>query len=108
MKIFLDENIPPKLASVFTATGHTVETIKSKKWFEKRNGELMGLVAFNGFDVFVTRDRNLRYQQNLEKINVIIVVLVSKSDQSSILKPLAQKVVEFIKTNLKQGVYEIS
>ena len=68
----------------------------------------MGLVVFKGFDVFITRDRNLKHQQNLKKFNITIIEIKSKGDQAVELKPLIEKANMLLKSNLKKGYYEIS
>lgn len=65
MKILLDESLPRKLRNDF-GLEHEVWTVRDKKWLGKKNGELLRLIIDDGFDVFVTVDRNLPYQQNLD------------------------------------------
>ena len=40
------------------------------EWLGKKNGELLGLAAFNGFNIVITLDKNSRYQQNLDKVGL--------------------------------------
>jgi hypothetical protein len=54
MKILLDENLPRKLKSDFGA-GYEVHTVRGMAWLGKKNGELLGLMVFNGFDFFCNR-----------------------------------------------------
>lgn len=51
MKILLDENIPAKVKFDF-GKGYDVFTVRDLNWLGKKNGELLGLAAFNGFEVF--------------------------------------------------------
>ena len=106
MKIFFDENINPALKYVFEPD--KVETVKSKKWLGKKNGELLGLVVFNGFDVFITKDRNLKYQQNLNKLEITIVVLISKSNDENELTALLVKAKKLLKSKSRKRIIEIS
>ena len=53
MRILLDENMPAKVAYNF-GEEHEVRTVKDMKWLGKKNGELLGLAALNGFDVVIT------------------------------------------------------
>ena len=48
-------------------------------WASKRNGELLRL-AETHFDVFLTVDRNLSFQQDIDRFNIAVVVLVAKSN----------------------------
>ncbi len=59
MKILLDESLPGKLRHDF-GEGHLVSTVREKGWSGKKNGELLGLITENNFDIFITVDRNLR------------------------------------------------
>lgn len=58
MKILLDENIPTKLKFNFDAIGE-IFTVWDMNWLGKKNGELLGLAALNGFEIFITLDKNL-------------------------------------------------
>jgi hypothetical protein len=55
-------------------------------WASKRNGELLALAA-GLFDVFITADRNLSYQQDLSSFDIVIVVLVARSNRFDDLRP---------------------
>jgi hypothetical protein len=54
---------------------HTVEEARSRGWDALGNGELLDFAEAAGFDVFVTTDRNISYQQNLTGRKIAIVVL---------------------------------
>ena len=58
MKILLDESLPRKLRNDF-GSDHEVWTVRDKGWLGKKNGELLKLIATNGFEILVTVDRNL-------------------------------------------------
>jgi hypothetical protein len=62
-------------------------------WASKRNGELLALAAAE-FDVFLTVDRNLSYQQDVSAFNIAVVVLVSRSNSIDDLRPLAPRILE--------------
>ena len=53
MKILLDENLPKQLKTDF-GPDYDVKTVRDMNWLGKKNGELLGLIVFNGFDFFVT------------------------------------------------------
>lgn len=98
MKILLDENLPRKLKADF-GPDFEVKTVRDMGWLGKKNGELLGLIAFNGFDFFVTLDKNLRFQQNLDQIELTIFVLLAVNNRRETL----QKLVERIKDKIKAG-----
>jgi predicted nuclease of predicted toxin-antitoxin system len=80
MRVLLDECTPRALKRVLTEQGHQCRTVPEEGWAGKKNGELLSL-AETGFDVLVTIDTNLRYQQNLERRKIAIVVLQSSSNR---------------------------
>ena len=73
MRVLFDNGTPRGLASALS--GHVVEEARSRGWDTLRNGELLESAERAGFEVFVTTDRNLRYQQNLTGRTVAIIVL---------------------------------
>lgn len=73
MRILFDNGTPRGVAGVLT--GHTVEEARSYGWDTLRNGELLDAAEAEGFDVFLTTDRNIRYQQNLTGRKIAIIIL---------------------------------
>jgi hypothetical protein len=74
MKILLDENLPKRLEADF-GKDWEVKTDRDMSWLGKKNGELLGLIVLNGFEIFVTLVKNLRYQQNLDRYDLKIFLL---------------------------------
>ena len=64
MKILLDENLPKQLKSDF-GPDYEVKTVRDMGWLGKKNGELLGLIVFNGFDFFVTIDKTCVFSKTL-------------------------------------------
>lgn len=91
MKILLDENIPAKLRLDF-GEAYEVKTVRDMKWLGKKNGQLLELAVFNGFDIFITLDKNLKDQQNLEKIQIKFIVLLAKDNKHQTLQPFVQRI----------------
>src|SRR4051812_23873802 len=81
MKILLDENLPKQLKADF-GFDYEVKTVRDMGWLGKKNGELLGLIVFNGFDFFVTINKNLRFQQNLDRIELKIFLLLAVNNRS--------------------------
>jgi len=73
LKVLLDEHLSPRLRRELAP--HEVVTTFYAGWGGLRNGELLIAAEQAGFEVFVTADKNLSYQQNLEKRSIAIVVL---------------------------------
>jgi predicted nuclease of predicted toxin-antitoxin system len=86
VRILLDECVPRKLASEFM--GHSVETVRSMGWRGIKNGELLQRVVDSGFEVFITVDKNLEYQQKLSVLPLSIIVLESFRNTLAELRPL--------------------
>ncbi len=55
--------------------GHTVRTAAQEGWDRLRNGELLNAAEAAGFDVLLTTDKNMRYQQNLTRRRIAIILL---------------------------------
>jgi hypothetical protein len=73
MLIPFDNGAPRGLARFLT--GHSVEEARARGWEELSNGELIEIAEQAGFDVLVTTDKNIRYQQNLKTRKIALVVL---------------------------------
>jgi hypothetical protein len=63
------------------------------KWAGIKNGALLQLAA-ESFDVLLTTDRNLTFQQNLATMRLAIIVLRALSNDISVLRPLTPSVLE--------------
>jgi hypothetical protein len=85
VRIFLDECIDWRLAR--DIAGHDVKTARQMGWTSIKNGELLSLVA-GTFDVFVTVDRNLAFQQNVTDVQVAVIVLRANSNRLDDLRAL--------------------
>lgn len=97
MRILLDECIDRRFAVEFSE--HEVKTVPRMGWAGVKNGALMKLAEAN-FDVFITVDRNLSFQQNLPNYDIAVIVLRAVSNRYKDLAPFGPKVLEVItKTN---------
>jgi hypothetical protein len=85
MRILLDESPPQELRNELPE--HTVVTVAAARWSGLKNGDLL-LQAADRFDVFVTADQNLQFQQNLSKLPIAVLVLVAVSNRIELLRPL--------------------
>lgn len=75
MKILFDENVPYDLKKFFG--NDFVITVQEMGWGNYKNGKLLAL-ANGQFDVFLTVDKNMKYQNRLDGLNIIHVTLASK------------------------------
>lgn len=77
MKLLFDQGTPAPLREHLTE--HSVDTLAEKGWSDKSNGELLDLAEQEEYEVFVTTDQNLRHQQNLERRQIGVVVLLANA-----------------------------
>jgi hypothetical protein len=73
VKVFFDECVPRPLSRLLP--GHEIRTAQEMGWGRLKNGELIRRAEENGFEVFVTSDQNLGYQQNLAHRHIALLVL---------------------------------
>ena len=106
MKILLDESLPRKLRFEFE-TEHEVWTVRDKGWLSKKNGELLKLMTEDNFDIFVTVDRNLRYQQNIAGLSITIFILIAKDNRLQTLRLLIPKIFNRISEDNLEKIIEI-
>ena len=99
MRVLLDECIDRRLAG--SITGHEVRTVPQMGWAAIENGKLLTLAA-KEFDVFVTVDRNLTFQQNLPLFDMAVVVLHAPTNRLEDLLPLVPKLLQAL-TTAKRG-----
>lgn len=84
-RILLDESLPRDLRA--RLIGHDVETVAGCGWSGIKNGKLLALAATR-FDVFLTADQNLEFQQNLSTLPIAVFVLIARSNRIESLDPL--------------------
>ncbi|MCU1317126.1 MAG: hypothetical protein JWN63_2448 [Candidatus Acidoferrum typicum] len=87
MRLLLDECLPRKFRASFSA--HDCETVPQAGLAGKRNGELLSLAEQQSFDVLVTVDKGIEYEQNLAGRKIAIIILRSRSNRLADLLPLA-------------------
>jgi len=84
MKILIDENLPRKLAGHLE--GHECRTVVACGWSGKKNGELLAL-ADPLFDVLLTLDKNLPYEQNPSSGRIALLIIRARSNRIQDLLP---------------------
>lgn len=65
-------------------------------WVSKENGELLKL-ASPTFDVFITTDQRLSYQQDVARFNIAVIVLIARRTKLEFLRPLMREVLTVLK-----------
>lgn len=94
MRVLLDEQLPRQLAQEIL--GHDVRTVQQQGWAGLGNGELLRRAADAGFEVFLTADRNLQFQQNLVLSPLRVIVLAASSNALEDLLPLVPSILRSI------------
>jgi predicted nuclease of predicted toxin-antitoxin system len=100
MRILIDECLNWRLGRALT--GHYAVSAQKMGWSGIKNGQLLTLAVENGFDVFLTGDRNLAFQQYLPQTSIAVVVLEAPGIQLHHTLPLMPKVLALL-PNLKPG-----
>jgi predicted nuclease of predicted toxin-antitoxin system len=100
MRLLFDQSTPVPLRGYLPE--HDVRTAAQQGWATLKNGELLAVAETDGFDVLLTTDKNMRYQQNLAGRKIAVVVLGLQQWPS--LRPHVQSVAEAIKA-VKSGSY---
>ncbi len=100
MKVLLDECVDWRLSR--DIAGHEVKTAHQMGWTTIRNGRLLAL-AEREFDVFVTVDRNLAFQQHLPAFTIAVIVLRARSNRLADLLPLVPELLATL-SSARRGV----
>lgn len=103
MRILLDENLDWRLAR--SLPGHEVVSVQKNGWAGIKNGELLAR-AEQEFDVFVTMDGNIVFQQNYARLRIAIVTLRAPSNRLRDTAPLMPKLLALLPT-LQHGTFTV-
>ena len=103
MLIIFDQATPVPIRRYLA--GHTVRTAAQEGWDRLKNGELLTAAEKAGFDLLLTTDRNMGYQQNLRGRRIAVVVL-SRQQWRQVL-PHVGLVVEAVNASLPGSFVEV-
>ena len=103
MRVLIDECVDWRLSR--DVIGHDVKTARQMGWATIKNGELLALAA-QQFDVLVTVDRNLSFQQNLTTFPIAVIVLRAYSNRLADLRPLVPALLAALQSP-KLGVAQV-
>jgi predicted nuclease of predicted toxin-antitoxin system len=96
MKLLLDECVPRRIKFLLAREGLICETVQDAGWSGKENGELLAL-AEQQYEVLVTIDKNIRYQQNLVGRKIAILIILSESNDYEDIRQHIPAAVEALK-----------
>jgi hypothetical protein len=99
MRVLLDECVPRILRK--DLPGHEVKTVVEVGWAGVKNGRLLQLAA-GQYDVFLTVDRNLEYQQSFAGVPIAVLVVDVPSNDIADIRPLMPAVLKAL-PNVKPG-----
>jgi hypothetical protein len=95
MRVLLDESVPRALG--FELEGHFVRTAQSVGFSTLSNGKLMQAMVEMGFEVLITFDQNLPYQQN-SRLPVAIIILIAQNNRVETAKCFADSILRALTT----------
>jgi predicted nuclease of predicted toxin-antitoxin system len=87
MRILIDECLPARLKNSFVQSGHDCRTVQDVGIANKKNGDLLS-IADGDWDVLLTNDKNIKFQQNMTGRQISVLVLRANSNRLSDLLPL--------------------
>jgi len=93
MRVLLDECLPRRLRQHLG--GHEITTVPEAGWAGRKNGELLRLAA-GSFDVLLTIDASVEFQQNVSALPIAVIALSARSNRLEDLVPLAPQVLELL------------
>ena len=93
MRILLDESVPNRLGALLT--GHISTSVQRRGWTSVKNGKLLALAAHE-FDVVLTADQGMEYQQNLATLPVSILVVMARSNRLEDLATLVPAILSVL------------
>lgn len=105
MKVLLDENLPHDLRHFLP--GHEVATVTFMGWNGIGNGRLLTLAAANGFEVLVSKDAGLPFEQNLENLPVAVVVIRAPSNALQDIQPVIPALLEALSSLTVKAVVRV-
>jgi predicted nuclease of predicted toxin-antitoxin system len=107
MKILLDENLPAKVNYHF-GERFEVLSVKDMNWLGKKNGELLSLAEANNFEVFITLDKNLKFQQSIHKFKLKFIVLFAVDNKPQTIGFFIDKIKALLNAREIPKISEIS
>jgi predicted nuclease of predicted toxin-antitoxin system len=105
MKVLLDDNLPHALRNELST--HTCFTVAYMKWGGVENDELLARAAAAGFEVMLTKDANLQYEQSLADLPIAVIVLHTKSNDMDDIRPHIPALLAALSTMLPRKITHV-
>ena len=93
MKILLDECVTKRLKKPLIEAGLDTQTVREVGLNGLKNGKLLAATEKAGFDLLLTTDKNMNYQQNIGRFSLILVLFNALSSNIKFLAPLVPKML---------------
>jgi Domain of unknown function (DUF5615) len=106
LRILIDESLPRPLVGEL-AQQHDVSTVRDQQWLGLRNGVLLRAAAAAGFDVLLTADRSLPFQQNLIAIGISVLILTGVRNRIDDLRLLTSQILSLVPLLKRGDAFEI-
>ena len=91
MRVLLDESVPGRLGLLLV--GHAANTVQRKGWAGIKNGHLLALAAAE-FDVLLTADKGIEYQQNISTLPIAVLIVLARSNRLEDIVPVVPAILE--------------
>jgi predicted nuclease of predicted toxin-antitoxin system len=105
MRILLDESVPEQLGELLVL--HTWSSVRREGWAGLKNGVLLS-TASSRFDVLLTADKNMEYQQNLATLPMAILVMRARSNRVGDLEVLMPAVLSALTTLVPRTLVKVT
>ena len=106
MRVLIDECAPKTLKTELTAKGYNCMTVQEAGWSGRENGELLALAEAR-FEVLVTVDQNMRYQQNVTGRKIALLILRGRSNRLVDLQPHFPACIEALRSIQPGTIVEV-
>jgi hypothetical protein len=104
IRVLLDECVHSKLKRSLST--FQVETVIDAGWRGITNGKLLNLAA-KQFDVFITSDKNIEYQQHNESLPIPVIVISTKGNMWVDIEPIVPQIESLLMKDLKNEFYRV-
>ena len=96
MRVLVDQCLPRHLAAELP--GHEATTVRAQRWLGLRNGVLLRAAVDAGFEVFLTNDSSIEFQQNIKRIGIGVIAIVGFRNRIQDIRPLIPRILHHLMT----------
>jgi len=106
VRVLVDQCLPRHLAAELP--GHDATTVRAQRWLGLRNGVLLRAAVDAGFEVFITNDFSIEFQQNVKRIGIGVIAIIGFRNRIEDLRPIIPRILEELMTIQPGQVVTIS